>query len=69
MMMVWLPVTMLILTTSHMSRVSAQVQDYCQLSPQHTLCQYPGVGSSCVSLSTRGLSPDQTQQILDLHNG
>ena len=47
--------------------VSGQ-DDYCQFTPQHTMCQYSGVGQSCVSLSQRGVSDQDARLILDLHN-
>ena len=49
--------------------VTGQVSEYCQWSPKHTLCQYSGLGQSCGAVSARGLTPDLTQLILDLHNG
>ena len=42
--------------------------DYCQFTPQHTMCQYTGVGQSCVALSQRGVSDQEARVILDLHN-
>ena len=42
--------------------------NYCQLSPQHTMCKYSGTGPSCVAISGRGVSNNDAKTITDLHN-
>jgi len=43
--------------------------DYCAISPQHTMCQYKGAGPACNGQPlARGVSSQEIQQILDVHN-
>ena len=48
--------------------VSGQAQDYCQLSPQHTMCRYQGLGPACLALSHRGVTSQEAKIITDTHN-
>eukprot|EP00091_Calanus_sinicus_P011297 TRINITY_DN2560_c0_g1_i1.p1 TRINITY_DN2560_c0_g1~~TRINITY_DN2560_c0_g1_i1.p1 ORF type:complete len:152 (-),score=37.15 TRINITY_DN2560_c0_g1_i1:200-610(-) len=43
--------------------------DYCAISSQHTMCQYKGAGPACNGQPlARGVSKQEIQQILDVHN-
>ena len=41
---------------------------WCGLHEKHTMCQYCGVGKTCPSFCSRGLSRKEKQKILKLHN-
>ena len=48
--------------------VAGQEQDYCQLSAQHTMCRYQGLGPACLALSHRGVTSQEAKIITDTHN-
>lgn len=44
-------------------------QDYCSITPQHTMCQYKGFGSKCGGTPlARGVTEREKQEIVDIHN-
>jgi len=43
--------------------------DYCAITPKHTMCQYKGAGPACNGQPlARGVSKQEIQQILEVHN-
>lgn len=47
----------------------ARSQNYCELSPQHTLCQHQGVGPACnEGPLSKGVTEDEIERILSVHN-
>jgi len=42
--------------------------NYCQITPQHTMCQYKGVGASCGAVLRSGVTEEQREQIVEVHN-
>ena len=48
--------------------VAGQEQDYCQLSAEHTMCRYQGLGPACLALSHRGVASQEAKIITDTHN-
>jgi len=58
---------MLVMVVS-LSLVAGQA-DYCQISPQHTLCQYQGPGAACNGepLSS-GVGGEEAEEIVGVHN-
>jgi len=43
--------------------------DYCSITPKHTMCQYKGAGPACNGQPlARGVSKQEIQQILEVHN-
>jgi len=54
--------------TMLMPMVLAQ-SDYCSITPKHTMCQYKGAGPACNGQPlARGVSKQEIQQILEVHN-
>ncbi|XP_023341113.1 venom allergen 5.01 isoform X2 [Eurytemora carolleeae] len=43
-------------------------ENYCQITPQHTLCKHQGLGAACGSVLENGLGDQEISQILDHHN-
>ncbi len=48
--------------------VGAMDQEYCELTPKHTMCRYKGAGPACGPLEDRGLSEKESMEIVDYHN-
>ena len=49
---------------------AAAQEDYCALSPQHTMCRYTssGPGPACGPLIDTGMSSKERDMVLDYHN-
>ena len=42
--------------------------NYCEFTPQHTMCRYQGPGRSCGPLQDQGLDQREKDQVLQYHN-
>jgi len=58
----------LVLVVGMVGLAVGQDQQYCDISPSHTMCRYSGVGPACGALSERGLGEAEVKEVLDYHN-
>ncbi|KAK8399007.1 hypothetical protein O3P69_004240 [Scylla paramamosain] len=48
---------------------AVQATDYCKISPEHTMCKYPGIGPACgTQVLAREVSSEEADFIVELHN-
>ena len=48
--------------------LNAQTSDYCSITKKHTMCQYQGYGPKCGQVLGSGITRQDKEEILRVHN-